>query len=95
MYTNQKYSDGILRKVEDLASRVHLLKERMAKQKVSVKLEHYWELAYVRSRFAEFKCRVEEFEEDDDLHLKSEQEAIEASWSDLMRAVDVLLAALP
>jgi hypothetical protein len=49
----------------------------------------------VRSRFAEFKWRVEQLEEDDDLQLKRDQEVIEATWNDLMNAVDTLLAALP
>ena len=60
-----------------------------------MKLEHYWELADVRSRFAEFKWRVEQLEEDDDLRLKRDQEVIEVTWNDLMHAVDTLLAALP
>jgi hypothetical protein len=60
-----------------------------------VKLEHYWELAHVRSRFAEFKWRVEQLEEDDDLQLNRDQEVIEATWNDLMHAVDTLLATLP
>ena len=33
MYFKQEYSDRILGKVEELASRVHLLKDRLAKQK--------------------------------------------------------------
>jgi hypothetical protein len=60
-----------------------------------VKLEDYWELAHVRSRFAEFKWRVEQLEEDDDLQLNRDQEVIEATWNDLMHAVDTLLATLP
>ena len=94
MYLNQDYLERISTKVEDLASRVHLLKEHMAKQTVSVKLEHYWELAYIRSRFAEFKWRVEQLDEDDDLQLIRDQATIEASWNDLMQAINVLLAAL-
>lgn len=50
MYLNRDYSVHILTRVEDLASRVHLLKNRMAKQKVSVKLEHFWELSHIRRR---------------------------------------------
>lgn len=88
------HASDILSKVEDLASQVHLLKDRMAKQKVSVRLEHYWELAYVRSRFAEFKLRVEQLDEDDDVQLTRDQAAIEASWGDLMHAINALLAAL-
>jgi len=60
MYLKEGYSDRVVQKVEDLASRVHLLKGRLARQKVSVRLERYWELANVRSLFAEFKWRVEQ-----------------------------------
>ena len=95
MYLKEGYSDRVVQKVEDLASRVHLLKGRLARQKVSVRLERYWELANVRSLFAEFKWRVEQLDEDDDLQLERDQEVIDATWNDLMHAVDVLLAALP
>jgi hypothetical protein len=95
MELKEVYSDQVLGEVEDLASRVALLKGRFAKQKVSVKLEHYWELAHLRSLFAEFKWRVEQLEEDDDLQLKRHQEVIEATWNELMHAVDTLLVALP
>lgn len=95
MYLTQNYSERILGKVEDLASRVHLLKDCLAKQKVSVKLEHYWELAHVRRSFAEFKWRVEQLEEDEDSHCKRDYDRIEAIWNELMHAVDAILAALP
>ena len=95
MYLIDGYSDRVLGKVEALASRVHLLNGRFAKQKVSVKLEHYWELAHVRSRFAEFKWRVEQLEQDDHLQLKRDDEVIETTWNDLMHALDALLGALP
>jgi hypothetical protein len=95
MYLKEGYSDRVLQKVEDLASPVHLLKGRLAKQTVSVKLEHYWELANVRSLFAEFKWRLEQLEQDDDLESQRDEEVIEATWDGLMHAVDVLLAALP
>jgi hypothetical protein len=95
MYLKEGYSDGVLRKVEDLASRVRLLKGRFAKQTVNVKLEHYWELAHVRSRFAEFKWRVEQLEEDNDLESQRDQEVLDATWTDLVHALDALLAALP
>jgi hypothetical protein len=95
MELKEVYLDRVLGEVEDLASRVALLKGRFAKQKVSVKLEHYWELAQLRSLFAEFKWRVQQLEEDDDLQLKRHQEVIEATWNELMHAVDMLLVALP
>ena len=95
MELKEVYLDRVLGEVEDLASKVALLKGRFAKQKVSVKLEHYWELAHLRSLFAEFKWRVQRLEEDDDLQLKRHQEVIEATWNELMHTVDMLLVALP
>jgi len=81
--------------VEDLACRVAELKTRFARQRVSVKLEHYWELAYVRAGFVEFKRRIQDLEFADDRELEKFQEAIEIAWRDLVHAVDTLLAALP
>lgn len=87
--------DQVVGEVEDLAARVAQLKGRFAKQKVSVKLEHYWELEYVRTSFAEFKRRIADLEDADDTQLAKFQEAVEAAWKDLIHAVDTLLAALP
>jgi hypothetical protein len=95
VYLTKDYSDQVTRRVEDLASQVHLLKERFARQTVSVQLEHYWELANVRTLFSEFKWRIEQLDENDDFELKRDREAFENSWNQLMRAVDVLLGALP
>jgi hypothetical protein len=81
--------------VEDLSARVAVLKTRFARQKVNVKLEHYWELEYVRTRFAEFKHRIQELEDADDREIARVQEAVEVAWKDLIHAVDTLLAALP
>ncbi len=87
--------DQVVGEVEDLAARVAQLKGRFAKQKVSVKLEHYWELEYVRTSFAEFKRRIADLEDADDAQLAKFQEAVEAAWKDLIHTVDTLLAALP
>ena len=95
MYFSQDYSDRILREVKDIASRVHLLKERLAKQNVSVRLEHYWKLAHVRRTFAEFKWRVEQLEEDGASRCSEESDRVEATWNELMDSVDALLAVLP
>jgi hypothetical protein len=95
MLLKEAYLDQVVGEVEDLAARVALLKGRFAKQKVSVKLEHYWELEYVRTSFAEFKRRIAELEDADDAQLAKFQEAVEAAWKDLIHAVDTLLAALP
>lgn len=95
MLLKEAYLDQVVGEVEDLAARVALLKGRFAKQKVSVKLEHYWELEYVRASFAEFKRRIADLEDADDAQLAKFQEAVEAAWKDLIHAVDTLLAALP
>jgi hypothetical protein len=95
MLLKEAYLDQVVGEVEDLAARVALLKGRFAKQKVSVKLEHYWELEYVRTSFAEFKRRIADLEDADDAQLAKFQEAVETAWKDLIHAVDTLLAALP
>jgi len=95
MLLKEAYLDQVVGEVEDLAARVAQLKGRFAKQQVSVKLEHYWELEYVRTSFAEFKRRIADLEDADDAQLAKFQEAVEAAWKDLIHAVDTLLAALP
>jgi hypothetical protein len=95
MLLKEVYLDRVVGEVEDLAARVALLKGRFAKQKVSVKLEHDWELECVRKRFAEFKRRVSDLEEADDLEIDRVQESVEVAWKDLIHAVETLLAALP
>jgi hypothetical protein len=94
MLVKESCLDRVVTEVEDLAARVAMLKDRFAKQKVSVKLEHYWELEYVRTRFAEFKHRVQDLEEADDIELARIQEAVEIAWNDLIHAVETLLSAL-
>jgi hypothetical protein len=94
MQAREAYLDRVTTEVEEVASRVAQLKGRFAKQKVSVKLDHYWELDHVRSRFAEFKRRVQELEDADDLELATLQEEVDLAWKDLMQAVDALMAAL-
>lgn len=87
--------ERVVGEVEDLATRVAELKSRFARQRVSVKLEHYWELEYVRTGFAEFKRRVQDLEFAEERELEKFQEAVEVAWKDLVHAVDMLLAALP
>jgi len=95
MQLKEAYLDRVLGELQELSSRVSALKGRFAKQKVSVKLEHYWELAYVRTRFTEFRRRVEALEDAEDRELERFQEAVEAAWKDLIHAMETLLAALP
>jgi hypothetical protein len=95
MLLKEAYLDRVVGEVEDLAARVALLKGRFARQKVSIKLEHYWELEYVRTRFAEFRRRIGDLEDADDLEIDRIQESVEVAWKDLIHAVETLLAALP
>jgi Fe-S-cluster formation regulator IscX/YfhJ len=95
MELKEAYLERAVGEVEDLAARVGLLKDRFARQRVNVKLEHYWELEYVRTRFTEFKRRIQELEDADDGEVARIQEAVEMAWRDLIHAVDTLLAALP
>lgn len=94
MQIKEAYLDHVTTEVEDLASRVALLKGRFAKQKVSVKLDHYWELEFVRTRFTEFKRRIEDLETADEPELARLQENVDVAWKELMQAVDTLMAAL-
>ncbi len=94
MLAREAYLDRVTTEVEEVASRIAQLKGRFAKQKVTVKLDHYWELDYVRSRFAEFKRRVQQLEDADDPELARLQENVDLAWKDLMQAVDALMAAL-
>jgi len=94
MQAREAYLDRVTTEVEEVASRVAELKGRFARQKVTVKLDHYWELEYVRSRFAEFKQRIQQLEDADDPELSRLQENVDTAWKDLMLAVDALMAAL-
>src|ERR1700740_3392957 len=95
MELKEAYLDRVVGEVEDLASRVAILKGCFATQKVNVKLEHDWELEYVRTRFAEFKHRVMDLEEAEDSELPGMQEGVEGAWRDVIHAVEPLTAALP
>lgn len=95
MQPREAYLDRVTAEVENLASQVVVLKGRFAKQKVSVKLDHYWELEFVRTRFTEFKRRIEELEYADEPQLSRLQQNVDLAWKELMQAVDTLMAALP
>jgi len=95
MDLKERYLDRVVNEVEDLTSRVALLKTNFAQQKASVKLEHYWELEHVRACFKEFKIRVAELQDADDLQVQDIQTAVEAAWADLVQAMDTLLSVLP
>ena len=95
MYLTEARRGAVCEKVADLSARVALIKERLSKQKCSVRLAHYWELEKVRRCFAEFKWRVEQLEEEDHYQMRShDEQALEAAWTELSHALDILLAAL-
>ncbi len=94
MLAREAYLDRVTTEVEEVASRVAELKGRFAKQKVSVKLDHYWELDYVRTRFAEFKRRIQQLEDAEDPEMSRLQANVDVAWKELMQAVDALMAAL-
>ena len=94
MLARDAYLDRVTTEVEEVASRVAQLKGRFAGQKVSVKMDHYWELDYVRRRFAEFKRRVQHLEDADELELPRLHENVDAAWKELLDAVDTLMTAL-
>jgi hypothetical protein len=95
MHTKEYYLDQVVNEVENLSSRVALLKTNFSLQTPTAKLEHYWELEHVRSCFKEFKARVGDLQDADDLHLEDSHDVVEVAWNDLVQAVDVLLGALP
>ena len=94
MQLKEAYLNRVAREVEDLSSRFAILKARFAKQKVNVKLEHYWELESLRTRFADFKRRVVDLEDAEEAQLPKMQEGVEVAWKDLLNAVETLTAAL-
>jgi hypothetical protein len=95
MQPREAYLDLVTTEVDNLASSVAVLKGRFAKQKVSVKLDHYWELEFVRTRFTEYKRRIEALEYAEEPELARLQENVDVAWKELMQAVDTLMAALP
>jgi hypothetical protein len=95
MQPKDVYLERVLGEVEDLSFRVSELNRRFAQQKVSVKLEHYGELACLRTRFTEFKRCVADLEGCDEREPDRFQEAVEVAWKELLHALETLLAALP
>lgn len=95
MQLKEQYLQQAVVEVEDLAERVAVLKARIAKQKINIKVQHQWELEYVRNCFAEFKGRIEELENANEANLEEAHGACELAWRDLQYGVDTLLSALP
>jgi hypothetical protein len=91
MVAKEAYLENTLQEVEELAGRVDLLKSLLGKHTLGERLERHWDLEDVRSRFAEFKHRVEELEEAPEEKIETSHEAAELAWKDLRSSVDSLL----
>jgi len=95
MHTRERYLDQTVNEVRDLLSRVALLKTHFASQTPTVKLEHCRELEHIRNCFKEFKIRVRDLQDADDVQLECSHDAVELARNDLVHAVDALLGVLP
>ncbi len=90
---NEAQLGQVFGEVQELTVRVELLKTHLSKQNFKAELEHYWELRSLRSRFAEFKWRVQQLENDNEVQLKRDQAAIQVVWNDIKHTVESLTAA--
>jgi predicted nuclease with TOPRIM domain len=95
MPVKEAYLERVVGEVEKLADKVAYLKTRLAREGEGLQLRYYWELEYLRKRFAEFKQRVEELEEADDSRSKALFESVELIWRDLEHSIEGLLRGLP
>jgi chromosome segregation ATPase len=91
MLIKEVYLERVLAEVEEFAAKVALLKAKLAQEKPGVKLRYYWELEYLRDRFAEFRRRVEKLEDAEDEKLEELQESTETAWKDMKQAIETLL----
>lgn len=95
MPVKEAYLERVVGEVEKLAAKVAHLKTQLAQQNGGLQLRYYWELEYLRKRFAEFKQRVEELEEADESRSKDLFESVEMTWRDLEHTIEGLLRGLP
>ncbi|MBZ5539145.1 MAG: hypothetical protein LAN61_01365 [Acidobacteriia bacterium] len=95
MPVKEAYLERVVGEVEKLAAKVAHLKSRLAQEGGGLQLRYYWELEYLRKRFAEFKQRVEELEEADESRSQELFESAEITWRDLERTIEGLLRGLP
>ncbi len=95
MPTKEAYLEQVLAEVEEFADKVALLKARLAQEKTGSKLRYYWELEYLRNRFAEFRKQIEQLEEAEEARIEEVRESTECAWQCLKQAVETLLAELP
>jgi hypothetical protein len=91
MAVREAYLENTLQEVEELAGRVSLLKSALARPNCGDKVKQNCNLETVRSRFAEFRRRVEELEEAPEETLESSHAAAEHAWQELKGEVESLL----
>jgi hypothetical protein len=95
MATKEAYLEQVLSEVEEFAEKVAVLKARLAHEKPGSKLRYYWELEYLRNRFADFRKQIEQLEEADAVHIERVRESTESAWQSLKQAIETLLHELP
>jgi len=95
MATKEAYLEQVLGEVEEFAEKVAVLKTRLAREKPGSKLRYYWELEYLRNRFADFRKQIAQLEEADAAHIEHVRESTESSWQSLKQAIETLLHELP
>lgn len=95
MATKESCLEHVLAEVEEFAEKVALLKTRLAREKPGSKLRYYWELEYLRNRFAEFRKQVQQLEDADEARIEGLSESTESSWQNLKQAIETLLRELP
>lgn len=95
MPTKEAYLEQVLTEVEEFAEKVALLKARLVHEKPGSKLRYYWELEYLRNRFADFRKQIQRLEEAEEAHVEEVRESTECAWQSLKQAVETLLNELP
>lgn len=95
MLLKDAYICQVADEVKEVAARIALLRKRFAAQHFSEKLQYTPAVAHLQTRCLEFKRRIDELENADDLHLEESQLAVEAERVALMSALDMLLRELP
>ncbi len=91
MLVKEAYLERAAGEVEEFAAEVALLKAKLAGEKAGLNLRYYWELEYLRNRFAEFRRRIEQLEEASEREAEQLQETTELAWKELKEAIEALL----
>ncbi|MBZ5703140.1 MAG: hypothetical protein LAN84_15005 [Acidobacteriia bacterium] len=91
MPVKEAYLERVVGDVEKLAVQVAHLKSQLARQSGGLQLRYYWELEYLRNRFAEFKQHVEELEAADESCSEALFQSVETTRRDLEQTIEGLM----